>query len=219
MIRASIFALTLLMSAPALAAPEVDGHKHETPTYVLTVAPTDQVVGSADADHTMIMYASNVCPHCGSWFAEDWPVIKSDLIETGKLRFVFRPLPSQPLQLSLTGFLMAECAADGTYMAVIEDQFERQTTILKAVNANDSPTIKNQYDEVAKVAGLNDPESIAACLSEETHLLTLQASADRAGAAGIKNIPSFIFNGAVMNGASDANAIKGWVEGRSSARP
>jgi protein-disulfide isomerase len=219
MIRASIIALSLLVAVPAFAAPETEGHTHETPAYVYTEAPTDRAYGNADADHTLIIYASNVCPHCGSWFANDWPVVKSDLIETGKLRFIFRPLSSQPLQLSLTGFLMAECAAEGEYMRVIEDQFARQNTILKAAGSNDGAMIKSQYDAVAKVAGLDDTASIAACLSEETHLKTLQASADRAGAAGISNIPSFIFNGAVMSGASDADAIKGWVEGRSSARP
>lgn len=219
MIRASLFAFSLLMATPVLADPTTDGHEHPTPTHVFSEAPTDIVIGSAEAAHNMIIYASNVCPHCGSWFAKDWPVLKSDLIETGQLRVIFRPLPSQPLQLSLTGFLMAECAAEGDYMTVMEDQFARQSTILKAAETNDGPMIKSQYDAVAKVAGLNDAASIAACLSEETHMKTLQTSADRAGAAGISNIPSFIFNGELMNGAHDATAIKGWVEGRSSARP
>lgn len=219
MIRASIFALSLMIAAPAFADPTSDGHTHDAPAYVFTEAPTDQVLGDTDADHTLIIYASNVCPHCGSWFAKDWPSIKANLVETGQLRFIFRPLPSQPIQLSLTGFLMAECAVDGDYMGVIEDQFSRQDTILKAAGSNDTAMIKSQYDALAKVAGLTDEASIAACLSEETHLETLQTSADRAAAAGISNIPSFIFNGDVMNGAHDADAIKGWVEGRSSARP
>ncbi|GHA82935.1 hypothetical protein GCM10009069_02720 [Algimonas arctica] len=219
MIRASIIALSLFVAAPAFADPTTDGHDHPTPTHVFSEAPTDNVIGSADAQNNLIVYASNVCPHCGSWFAKDWPVVKSDLIETGKLRVIFRPLPSQPLQLSLTGFLMAECAVEEDYMKVIEDQFARQDTILKAAGSNDGMMIKSQYDGIAKVAGLDDAASIAACLSEEVHMETLQTSADRAAAAGISNIPSFIFNGSVMNGANDANAIKGWVEGRSSARP
>lgn len=219
MIRASIIALSLMVAVPAFADPTTNDHTHETPTHVFTEAPTDHVIGSAEADHTIIMYASNVCPHCGSWFVNDWPVVKSDLIETGKLRVIFRPLSSQPLQLSVTGFLMAECAVEGDYMTVIEDQFARQDTILKAAGSNDGEMIKSQYDAIAKVAGLNDPASIAACLNDTTHLQALQTASDRAGVAGISTIPSFIFNGELMSGASDTNAIKGWVEGRSSARP
>lgn len=224
MIRASLLALSLLIAAPALidaptmAAPTGHGHEHEEPTHVLTEAPTDRVIGSEDAEHTLIIYASNVCPHCGSWFANDWPVVKSELIETGLLRVVFRPLPSAPIQLSLTGFLMAECTSPENYMTVIEDQFARQDAILGAVRDNNSATIQAEYDALAQVAGLTDQESIAACLSEEAHMVTLQTSANRAGAAGISNIPSFIFDGTVMSGANDANAIKGWVQGRSSAR-
>lgn len=219
MIRASIIALSLMVAAPAFADPAADENTQETPAYVFTQAPTDRVIGSAEADHSLIMYASNVCPHCGRWFANDWPVVKSDLIETGKIRVIFRPLSSQPIQLSVTGFLMAECAGEGDYMTVIEDQFARQNIILKAATSNDGATIKAQYDAIAKVAGLDDLASIAACLNDETHLKTLQIASDRAGFAGISSIPSFIFNGELMSGSTDVNAIKGWVEGRSSARP
>lgn len=218
MIRASIFALSLLVATPALAAPSGDGHAHEEPTHVMTEAPTDRVMGSEDAAHTLILYASNVCSHCGSWFAEEWPIVKSEMIETGALRVVFRPMPSEPIQLSQTGFIMAECAPDDAYMDVIEDQFARQSTILDAVRTRNGQVIKTQYDEIAAGAGLMDPASITECLRTESHFKTLQTSVSRATAAGISSIPSFIFDGQVMNGDHDAAAIKGWVEGRSSAR-
>jgi len=218
MIRAAFIALSLLTAAPALAGPTDDGHRHEAPDYVFSEAPMDHTVGSADAANTLIVYASNVCPHCGSWFANEWPTIKSELVETDKLRVVFRPLSSAPIQLSLTGFLMAECAGDEKYMDIIENQFARQPAILDAVAKNDGAAIKMQYDSLANDAGLTDEASISACLAEEAHLKTLQTSAARAGAAGISTIPSFIFDGQLMKGASGAAAIKGWVEGRSSIR-
>jgi protein-disulfide isomerase len=182
--------------------------------YVFEEAPSDHTLGNAEATDTLILYASNVCPHCGSWFANDWPSVKSDLVETGQLRFVFRPLPSQPIQLSLTGFLMAECAPAEDYMAVIEDQFARQTDIL---TAQDGAAVRAQYDAIARKAGLADETQIAACLNNEDKLSLIQTSSARAQAAGISGIPAFIFNGQVMSGAHDADAIKGWVEGRSTA--
>ena len=219
MIRASIFALSLLMAAPALAAPEVDGHSHEAPDYVFTEAPTDHVLGSAEADNTLIIYASNVCPACGNWFSTHWSSVKSELVETGQLRFVFRPFVTQPADLSFTGFLMAECAPSETYMTVIEDQFSRQRTILEAAQAGDGDKLKAQYDAIAKVAGLTDVPSISACLQDKANADPIMTSVNRANAGGISGVPSFIFNGTVMTGAHDLEAIEGWIEGRSSARP
>jgi protein-disulfide isomerase len=219
MIRASIFALSLLLAAPALAAPEVDGHTHEAPDFVFTEAPTDHVVGNAEADDTMIIYASNVCPACGAWFSAHWPSVKSELVETGQLRMVFRPFVTQPADLSFTGFLMAECAPRETYMTVIEDQFSRQRTILDAAQAGDGEKLRSEYDAIAAVAGLTDVPTIAACLQDDATAKPIMTSVNRAAAGGINSVPSFIFNGTVMTGAHDVDAIKGWIEGRSSARP
>ncbi len=207
MIRVTLLALTLLAATPALAQDRTAA-PNSTPAYMLSEAPTDHTMGSVDAPDTLILYASNVCPHCGTWFANDWPIVKSELVDTGKLRLVFRPLPSAPINLSITGFIMAECAPAETYMTVIEDQFARQSTIL---SAQDGAIIKAQYDAIAKVAGLEDETAIAECLANEGHFDTLQTSANRAGAAGITGIPSFIFNGEVMSGDNDAAAIMRWV--------
>lgn len=219
MIRASILALSLLFAAPALAAPTGDGHDHETPTFVYSEAPTDHAIGNPDAENTIIVYASNVCPACGGWFAMHWPAIKSDLVETGQLRFVFRPFVTQPADLSFTGFLMAECAVDENYMTVIEDQFARQRTILEAAQAGDGEKIRAEYDAIAETAGLTDVPSISACLTNEANTQSIMTSINRASAGGVDAVPGFIFNGNVMNGAHDVEAIKGWIEGRSSARP
>lgn len=209
MIRVILLALTFLAATPTLAQDRTES-ANSTPAYMLSEAPTDHTMGSADAADTLILYASNTCPHCGTWFANDWPIVKSELVDTGKLRLVFRPLPSAPINLSITGFLMAECAPEEDYMMVIEDQFARQSTIL---SAQDGATIKAQYDAIAKAAGLNNEAAIAECLANETHFNTLQTSADRAAAAGITGIPSFIFNGAIMSGDNDAAAIMRWVDG------
>lgn len=219
MIRASIFALTLLMAAPALAAPEVDGHQHETPDFIFNEAPTDHVLGNAEADNTLILYASNVCPACGAWFSQHWLAVKSELVETGQLRLVFRPFVTQPADLSFTGFLMAECAPDEDYMTVIEHQFSRQRTILEAAQAGDGTTLRSEYDGIAKLAGMTDTPSIAACLEDDANVQSIMTSINRASAGGIDGVPSFIFNGNVMSGAHDVDAIRGWIEGRSSARP
>jgi len=73
------------------------------------------VLGSDTAPITMIVWASVTCPHCSDWFTNEWPSIKKELIEPGKMRFVFRELPTQPAQLAMVGFMMAQCAPEEDY--------------------------------------------------------------------------------------------------------
>lgn len=215
MIRAALLSLAIATLSLSLSMPAT-AQDTSQPDFVYSEAPNDRSVGAENAPHTLILYASNMCPHCGTWFANDWPTIKRDLVETGQLRLVFRPLPSQPIQLSAMGFLMAECAPAEDYMMVMEDQFARQNTILEKIYSQ-SGDLKADFDAIARMAGLETDEEIATCLNNQANSQRLQLASDRAGAAGITGIPSFIFDGNVMSGKHDAAAIMGWIEGRSTS--
>ena len=223
MIRATLIALTLFIAGTSLSSPafaqsatsDIPQPEQEL-THLLSEAPDDHVLGDPDAPHTLIAYASNMCPHCGHWFTQDWPTIKRDLVETGKVRFVFRPFPTQPVQLSLTGFLMAECAPEEDYISVMEDQFARQSAILSAATNQDGETLRTEFDAIAQKAGLNDPTAVTNCLENDAHFAALELQSRRAQATDIRGVPAFIFDGQVMRGANNAAAIQGWVEGRSS---
>lgn len=214
MIRAALlstFAAAAFLAAPAnaqMSSPIPDAPPPSE--YIFAEAPTDHVIGSIDAPHTMILYASNVCPACGHWFAHDWPAVKAELVETGLLRLVFRPLPTEPVQPSLIGFIMAECAPEGTYMTVIEDQFARQPAILELIYSGASP--KAQYDEIAIGAGLTTDEAINACLSNPDHMAAVRKKGDWFAGAELTGVPSFIFDGEVKDGGHTVDDIRGWME-------
>ncbi|MGB3454942.1 MAG: thioredoxin domain-containing protein [Litorimonas sp.] len=176
--------------------------------YIFSEAPGDRAYGNPDADHTLIVYASNMCPHCGSWFTQQWPTVKRELVETGRLRFVFRPMPSGPMQMSMMGFIMAECAPDEDYMAVMEDQFARQATLL---GLRDNDALRAQFAEIAAGAGLPDDAAISACLADPENQTALNVAGERARAAQIRGIPTFIFNGNIMGGDHDAEDVAAWM--------
>ena len=187
----SLGALLMLGMSPAAAQSDTK------PDHVFTESPSDHATGAADAPHTLIVYASNMCPHCQQWFTKEWPIVKRDLVDTGQLRVVFRPLPSAPVQLSMIGFMMAECAPENDYFAVMENQFRRQDTILAKAK---SGGLREEFDAVARVAGLDSKNSIDTCLGDEAHLAAIHQSAARAGAAGVSGIPSFFLDGERFTG-------------------
>jgi len=172
--------------------------------FSLTEAPDDHVVGSDDAAITLIVWASVTCPHCGDWFTNEWPILKSELVDTGKLRFVFRQFPTAPGELSMTGFRLAECAPREDYMSVIEYQMENQDAIFKAAQEGRAPQV---YGEIAKLAGMETDDAISSCLRNPDITAHIIDNANRAALAKIKGVPAFLINGQSYDGAQDAKSL------------
>ena len=96
--------------------------------------PLDQLVapgalpdvweGSSDAPVTMIEYASMTCSHCANFHAQTYPTLKKQFIETGKVRFVLREFPFDPL--ATAGFMLARCSGPEKREAMISLLFAQQ---------------------------------------------------------------------------------------------
>ena len=57
----------------------------------------DIVLGDEKAPVTIHEYASMTCGHCAHFAKETFPELKKRYIDTGKVRFVFREFPLDPL--------------------------------------------------------------------------------------------------------------------------
>lgn len=69
---------------------------------VPAVTAADRVMGRADAPVTVIEYASFTCSHCAHWTNDVLPQFKARYIDTGKVRLVFRDMPTPPAQIAAT---------------------------------------------------------------------------------------------------------------------
>ena len=61
-----------------------------------SVSPDDMAIGSPNAPVTLIEYASSTCPHCAEFHETVWDQLKTNYIDTGRVRFVFREFPTDP---------------------------------------------------------------------------------------------------------------------------
>jgi len=192
--------------------PKDGGHNHGpqagTPVkdvaFAYDEAPDDHVLGDTKAPITMIVYASVTCPHCSDWFTNQWPAVKKTLVDSGKMRFVFRAIPTAPAQLSMVGFMMAECAPKADYFPVIMYQMENQKTIFEQAEAGKA---REEYDKIGKLAGLNSAEEIQACLSNNEKLAHIHLSGERGTAARLNGVPGFYINGDPYKGKQDADVL------------
>jgi len=72
-------------------------------------------MGRPDAPVLVEEFASLTCSHCGRFANEVFPAFKARFIDTGKVRYVLRPLLTPPQNVAAAGFLLARCAGPAGY--------------------------------------------------------------------------------------------------------
>jgi len=153
-------------------------------------AEGDMAMGAAEADAkvTVVEYASVTCGVCAAWHEETWPAFKAAYVDTNKVRFVFRELPTGPVNVAVAGFMIARCAGEDKYFDVIHGIMESQREWQQGVNPRDT------LFRIGNGAGLSNQE-IEACIKDPENVQAADARARAAQAAGVDGTPSFYVNG------------------------
>lgn len=169
-------------------------------------AAHDRVLGNAKAKVTVFEYASPTCPHCARWHAEVWPAFKAKYVDEGKVRFVFRELPTQPENISSAAFMVARCAPAGRYMDVIGALMGSQQTFL----AGDPGA---WLVSAGAAGGLTQPQ-VAACTKDQAGLDALNArvTANLKQHPSVGSTPTFIVNGRMLVGEQSLEELDAVIQ-------
>jgi protein-disulfide isomerase len=151
----------------------------------------DMSVGKADAPVTLIEYASMTCPHCANFHEKIYPELKKRYIDGGKVRFIFREFPLDPLAAGAS--MLARCAGKDKYFPLVETLFQKQRQW--AVEKPIPPLMA-----IAKQAGFTE-QSFNACLSDQKMLDAIEAERSRAvDKFGVDSTPTVFINGTKVKG-------------------
>jgi len=146
----------------------------------------DQVMGAENAPVTIIEYASMTCPHCAQFQARTFPKLKERYIDTGKVRFIFREFPLDPLAAG--AFMLARCADKDKFFPIIDLLFSTQRDWVV-------PNPLQPLLNVAKQAGYTE-DTFNACLKNQQVLDGIQNVRDRAAKVlNVESTPTFFVNG------------------------
>lgn len=152
----------------------------------------EQSQGNADAPVTLIEYASMTCSHCANFDTKVYPTLKSKYIDTGKVRYIMREFPLDPL--AAAGFMLARCAGDDKYFAMIDVLFKMQ-----AQWAFTNDPLQGLL-AIAKQAGLSE-QKFNECLANQKLLDDIDAVRQRAADKfGVSSTPTFFVNGQLHRG-------------------
>lgn len=179
----------------AHAAPAAPVVNADAPIGTYAPVANDHSIGAADAPVSMIVYASVTCPHCAAWFTNDYPILKRDYIDTGKMRMVFREFPTAPTQVAVAGFMIAGCGPEDQFIDNVEYQMLNQKKILEGLQAG---RVQETFEGIGAQNGL-DFAAIEACLSNESNFDSIKQAMTFAQAGNLGSVPAFIIDGKVYD--------------------
>lgn len=163
-----------------------------------TLAPTegDAFLGPADAKVVVVEYGAPTCPACKSWHDQAWKQIRANYVDTGKIKFVFRELPSHnpPVDAAISG--IARCVGGEGYFDVIDEAFVRQRAIDEASHGPEGP--RAQLVSLGAKFGLNAAQT-EACVSDPALFARIFEVQDMANRVGANGTPTFFINDRMVN--------------------
>jgi protein-disulfide isomerase len=155
------------------------------------------VLGRADAPITVLEYGSLTCAHCAQLANEVMPEIKRRYVDTGRVRFVFRPMPTPPIDLSVAMHVLTLCAGPTRYYPLVQAYFERQQQVFQAAVGETGP--KGTLFAIAEDFGGLNYAAAEACLRDPVRLGQVRASVDAGTRAGVAGTPTLFVNGVLIN--------------------
>jgi protein-disulfide isomerase len=166
----------------------------------------DMALGKADAPVTIVEYSSLSCPHCATFHKEVLPQLKSEYVETGKVRYIEREFPLN--NSAFAGAVLARCLEPGRFFAFNDYLFSRMD---EWAFKEDAVAPLRQY---AKQAGMTAAE-FDKCIDDEALQKKILAVRDRGEKEGVRGTPTFFINGKIYKGqptlAAMAEAMKPYL--------
>jgi protein-disulfide isomerase len=183
-------------STPAPAAttpaPQVGGD-------LMTAGPLgEKALGKPDAPNVVVEYASLTCSHCQRFATEVFPAFKAKYIDTGKVYFIMREYPLDPL--ATAAVMLARCAPGDQYFPLVDLLFEQQRNW--AFVSDPQTALFN----MVKQAGFTR-ESFEACLKDQKILDGVNEVKNRGTSLGVDATPTFFFNGVKKPGVQSMEDI------------
>lgn len=199
---------TLMLSAAAMAVAGfalpalAQENKVDLSDLMTPPAEGEMSMGQDTAKVTVIEYASASCRHCADFNNNEFGKLKTEYIDTGKVKFIFREFPHN--DQAMAAFMVARCSPKEKYFPLMDIYFKTQQKWV--------PDAYNQLKDIAKQTGMTETD-FEACLKNEKVAKGVFEVRDKAGKSyGVTSIPTFFINGKLYDGERTFIAMKAIID-------
>lgn len=186
---------------------EASSNQVKRNSELLKLLPNELFLGDKNAPILLIEYASLSCPHCADFSREAFDKLKTDYIDAGKVKFVFRHFPlNQP---ALFASMLAECKA----IDYPEHASEKYFSILKILfKTQETWAFDEKFSEklsaIVQLDGMS-ADRFQRCISDKSLQDKILHERMEAGKSlQLRSTPSFFINGEIVEGFVDYKALK-----------
>ncbi len=161
------------------------------------------VLGQDSAKVTIVEFADLRCPFCHQFFTDTLPQLKSDYIDTGKVKFYWRSYAFLG-PASTTASNAIECANE-------QGKFWDMHNYLYQNQPDESDTSMYTTDKLTEIAGnigVGNTDQFRSCLDSKKYDKNVSADLADGQKAGVSGTPTFFINGTTLVGAQPYSAIK-----------
>lgn len=154
-------------------------------------------LGASNAKVIVEEYGDYQCPGCKYWHEQVQPLIVKDYVATGKIKFVYRPLPFLDRN---TGARESHTTTEATYCAADQNRFWDYHDALYNNQPNGENTGFWSYERLKSLAqGLKlDTAKFNSCLDNKTHAQKAIADNSAGFGRGVEGTPTIFVNGKLL---------------------
>jgi protein-disulfide isomerase len=177
------------------AAPQAPAVAPTPATIVMDNVASE--LGDAAAPVTIVEYTDYQCPYCARHVAETLPTMLTEMIDTGRVRYIVKDFPLDNIHpQARAAAVAARCAGEqDAYWPMHDALFAQQ-----AEWSGQEATLNDTFAAMAAELSL-DGDAFAACLSDGRFDDAIQANQDEGFALGVNGTPAFFIDGFPISGA------------------
>ena len=187
------FAVLLAFASPAFSGAAV-AQSAIAAAVAKPVSLPDVAIGSTDAPITITEYSSMSCPHCAAFGQNVLPMLRSNYVESGKVRFVFREFPLDIKAAAAS--ILARCIGNGDsekYLGAVEMLFKLQDQLMVQTKAT--------LLYVGRQHGMSE-QDVKTCEEDQAQFDKLNADQQYAHQeVKVTSTPTFFLNGIRLQGS------------------
>jgi protein-disulfide isomerase len=191
-----VLGLVVLIAAAGIGYYLTAGGPGETATASgqgYEILPSDRTLGNPKSKVVLIEYAAHSCPACAAFNEQNFPRLKANYIDTGKIFYVFRLFPLRADDGAAEK--IARCLPEDKYFSFVDLLFRNQPKWDVEYGVAAGEGVRAGLVLLGRIAGMSE-EQVDQCMVNKAEDDRInKVATDGETRYGITGTPTFILNG------------------------
>jgi protein-disulfide isomerase len=157
------------------------------------ILPSDRTLGNPKSKVVLIEYAAHSCPACAAFNEQNFPRLKANYIDNGKIFYVFRLFPLRADDGAAEK--IARCLPEDKYFTFVDLLFRNQPKWDVEYGVPSGEGVRAGLVLLGRIAGMSEQQVDQCMVNKAEDDRINKVASDAESRYGITGTPTFILNG------------------------